>query len=168
MSMTEQDRRTALEQLMQRHGTRLLRFCAMYLKDAALAEDAVQDTFLKAYRYLDSFRGECSAETWLTGIAINTCRDYLRSAWLRHTDRRDIATLPEQPVSPSLPDDTVLTEVMALKRKYREVILLRYYQGLMLQETADALDISPSTVKQRLRKACDILRTRLKEWYDEE
>ena len=168
MSMAHEDRKVSLDRLMTQYGTRLLRLCTLYLKDFALAEDAVQDTFLKAYRRMDTFRGDCSEETWLTGIAINTCRDYLRAAWLRHTDRRDISALPEEACPPPLPDDTVLTEVMALKRKYREVILLRYYQGLKLQETANALGISQSTVRQRLRKACDILRTRLKEWYDEE
>lgn len=162
------DREAGLIRLMHQYGTPLLRLCTLYLKDSALAEDALQDTFLKAYRRMDTFRGDCTEQTWLTGIAINTCRDYLRTAWLRHIDRRDITTLPETPCLQQWPDDTVLTQVTALKRKYREVILLRYYQGLKISEIALTLELSPSTVKQRLRKACDILRTTLKEWYDEE
>ena len=61
----------------------LLRTCYMYLHDKALAEDATQETFLKAYKALDSFRGESSEKTWLMRIAMNTCRDMKRSAWFR-------------------------------------------------------------------------------------
>ena len=57
---------------------------------------------------------------------------------------------------------------MRLPARLREVILLRYYQEMSLKETADALNLGMSTVKQRQKKANDILRERLKEWYDEE
>lgn len=65
-------------------------------------------------------------------------------------------------------DDTVLSEVTRLPRRYREAVLLRYYQGLRLKETAEALQISNSAVKQRLKRANAILRERLKEWYFDE
>jgi len=62
----------------------------------------------------------------------------------------------------------VLAEVNRLPKRYREVILLRYYQGMKLKETADALQISTSSVKQRMKRANAILRDRLKEWYYDE
>lgn len=158
-----------IETLMDDHGTRLLRLCFLYLKDAQLAEDAVQETFLRTWRNLDAFRGECSESTWLTGIAVNVCRDMLRTAWLRHIDRRvELSQLPESGQADAYPDGEVLTQVMALPARLREVILLRYYQGLTLKETADALSIGLSTVKQRQQKANQILRKRLKEWYFDE
>ena len=151
--MTQTERRDALTRLMQTHGDAVFRMCCLYLKDVHLAEDATQEAFLKAYRHLDSFRGECSEKTWLTGMAINVCRDYLRTAWLRRVDRRvDISLLPECAQADEYCDSTVLTEVMALPAKLREVILLRYYQGLTIQETADALHIGVSTVNQRQKK----------------
>ena len=61
-----------------------------------------------------------------------------------------------------------LAEVNRLPKRYREVILLRYYQGMKLKETADALQISTSSVKQRMKRANAILRDRLKEWYYDE
>ena len=82
------DRQAALERLMAQYGTALLRMCCLYLRDYSLAEDAVQETFLKAYARLDSFRGDCSEQTWLMKIAINTCRDMLRSAWMRRRIER--------------------------------------------------------------------------------
>ena len=81
-------REAALTGLVERHRTALVRMCCLCLGDASLAEDAAQETFLKAYRALDSFRGECDEKTWLMRIAINTCRDMRRSRWTRHVDRR--------------------------------------------------------------------------------
>lgn len=57
------DNRDTLDQLMQQHGSRLLRLCTLNLRDASLAQDAVQDAFLKAFRRFDSFKGEAEALT---------------------------------------------------------------------------------------------------------
>lgn len=79
--MKEKSERAAwLEQAMARYEESLLRMCFAYLGDAALAEDAVQETFVKAYRALPDFRGEAQEKTWLTRIAINTCKDVRRGA----------------------------------------------------------------------------------------
>ena len=158
--------RSELERLMEQYGSRLLRMCALYLKDADLAQDAVQETFIRAYRHIEDYRGESSERTWLTAIAINVSRDMLRTAWFRHQSRStDIDTLPEKPAEFEFPDNTVLTEVMHLPAKYREVVLLRYYEGLKLKEVASALGLSDGRVRSRLNRANELLRDRLKEWY---
>ena len=69
--------------MMARHGGDILRLCLLYLGDRQLAEDAFQETFVKAWRHRDAFRGECSERTWLSRIAVNTCRDMLRRGWFR-------------------------------------------------------------------------------------
>lgn len=167
--MEREEQREQLERLMEEYGTQILRMCAVYLRDSDLAQDAAQETFIKAYRHLPQFRGECSFKSWLTGIAINTCRDFLRTAWFRRIDRRfDTAVLSETPAPNDFEDHTVLAEVNRLPKRYREVILLRYYQGMKLKETADMLKISSSAVKQRLKRANAILHDRLKEWYFDE
>ena len=164
--MDREEQREKLNELMDEYGTQLLRMCTVYLHDYDLAQDAVQDTFIKAYRHLPTFRGDCSTKSWLMGIAINTCRDYLRTAWFHHIDRRvDTDALPETPAPEEPMDHTVLAEVNRLPKKYREVILLRYYQGMKVRETADALKLSSSSVKQRIKRANAILHDRLKEWY---
>ena len=71
----------------------------------------------------------------------------------------------EHGVFQGMADATVITEVMSLPHKLREAVLLRYYQGMKLKEVADALHISPSTVKQRLDRANTILHSRLERWY---
>jgi len=153
---------------MEQYGSSLLRMSALYLKDADLAQDAVQETFLKVYRHLNDYRGDSSEKTWLTAICVNTCRDMLRTPWFRHQSRMDVDTLPEKPVDFIFPDNTVLTEVMRLPVKYREVVLLRYYEGLKLKEVASALRLSDGKVRSRLNKANSILRERLKGWYYDE
>ena len=69
----EEDREAWLERAMGQYEESLLRMCFACLGDAALAEDAVQETFLKAYRALDRFRGDAGEKTWLLRIAVNTC-----------------------------------------------------------------------------------------------
>ena len=160
------DSEAVLERLMTQYGTQLLRMCCLHLRDVSLAEDAVQDTIVKAYRRLDDLSDDSRERAWLMRIAINTCRDYLRTAWFRRIDRRvSLDMLPETSCEGVFPDKTVITEVMSLPPRLREAVLLRYYQGLKMKEMADALDISLSTVKQRLNRANQILHSRLERWY---
>lgn len=161
--------RSDIDRLMRQYGSQLLRLCTMILEDASLAQDAVQDTFLRAYRRFDTWREDASEKTWLTAIAVNVCRDYRRGAWFRRIAReKDVADLPGQSTEFPFPDNTVITEVMRLPDKYREVILLRYYQNMKQKDVADALRLSDRAVRQRLHKANEILRDRLKEWYEDE
>ena len=84
-----------------------------------MAEDAVQDTFLKPGNR--GFRGESSEKTWLTRIAINTCKSYLRSPWLKR--RADSALLENLTVDPTgQMDDTLPRAILSLPNKSREII----------------------------------------------
>lgn len=162
------DAQEILDQLMQQHGSRLLRLCTLNLRDASLAQDAVQDTFMKAFHRFDQYRGEAEALTWLTSIAINVCRDYRRTAWFRHVDKRVEADALPYAAEFTFPDHTVINAVTNLPPRYREVILLRYYQHMKQKDIAAALHISDRAVRQRLQKATAILREQLKEWYEDE
>lgn len=150
----DSSREERLNGLMLTHEKELTRLCCLYLHDALLAQDAVQETFLKAYRRLDSFRGEASEKTWLYRIAVNTCRDMTRGGWFRHVDRAvEIENLP-MPVSPPSAEHIALTSaIMDLPTKYREVVLLHCDQGLTVRETAKALGITAPAVINRLKKA---------------
>ncbi len=157
-----QERDQAFEELVAEHQTMLLRTCFLYLGDRALAEDAVQETFLKAYRSMDAFRGESSRRTWLMKIAMNTCRDLYRSGWFRWTDRRYTPDmLPETAAPVAEEDSELLLAVMRLPRRLREVTLLHYYQGMSTVEIADSLHIAQSSVSGRLKRAREKLRAAL-------
>lgn len=151
-----------LVQLVNQYQTPLMRMCYLYLHDEDLARDAVQETFLKAYKGLDRFRGECSEKTWLMRIAMNTCRDMQRSGWFRHMDRRITPDqLPEATVSADEEDVELTMAVMALPKKYREVVMLYYYQDMSVVEVAQALGIAQSSVSGRLKLAREKLRAAL-------
>ena len=159
-----------IRRLMESYGDAMLRMCYLSLHDVMLAEDAVQDSFLKAYQKWYTFRGECSEKTWLMRIAVNTCRDYRRRAWMRWNDRRaDVEQLILPGGTPvDSADDTVLRAVMALPPREKEAVLLRYYQQMKLGEIAQALDIPEGTVTSRLNRARAKLRRQLEGWYFDE
>ena len=153
-------------ELVSEYQTSLLRMCYLNLHDAGLAEDAVQETFVKAYRTLGEFRGDSSLRTWLMRIAINTCRDMQRGSWLKHISRT--VTLDElaEP-SESFPEDALAVnmEIARLPVKLRETVLLYYYQGMGIGEVAEALGIAVSSASERLKRAKEKLRYALKEAY---
>ncbi len=150
--------------LVDQYQGALLRLCFFYLHDRTLAEDAVQDTFLKAYKALPSFRGDSSAKTWLTRIAVNTCRDMRRGAWFRFTDRR---VTPEDVPPASVPPfdnsdaDALARAIIRLPVRQKEVILLYYYHDMTIREIAETLHIHISSVSGRLKHALARLRTLL-------
>ena len=152
-----------LERMIRENQVSLKRLCYLYLHDEAMAEDAVQETFLKAFRSLGDFRGEANEKTYLTRIAINTCKDMLRSGWFRHIDRRiTVDMLPSQEKIKDPAHRDVAGVVMNLPRKLREVILLYYYRGLNTLEIAETLNISQPAVTGRLKRAREKLKGILK------
>lgn len=155
-------REEAMNQMVDAWQTPLLRLCYIQLRDQSMAEDAVQETFLKAFRSWDAFRGDCGEKTWLTRIAVNTCRDMQRGGWLRHTDRRVTPDmLPEAIVPPAEDHQDLTLAVMNLPRKYREAIMLYYYQDMDTMEIGKALGIAQSSVSNRLRRGREMLRKAL-------
>ena len=145
-------------------GDRLLRLCTLYLGDVHLAEDAVQETLLKAWRNAARFRGGGSEMTWATRIAINVCKSYLRSPWNgRRAPADELDKLFTDTGDPQV-DDTLPRAIMALSRPYREVIILYYYQELKAREIADILHVDVSTITARLSRARKQLREALGGW----
>ncbi len=153
-----------LEKLVNAWHLPLLRTCCALLGDADLARDAVQETFVKAYRALPSFRGECSEKTWLMRIAMNVCHDMRRGSWFRIVDRRvSLEDLPEPVYSPHDEENGMMTAILSLPDRDRRIILLYYYHNLTLQEIADTFGISQPAVSKRLKKAQGKLQAMLKE-----
>ena len=159
----EAERARTLTRMVGQYQGALLRMCYLYLQDASAAQDAVQETFLKAYKGYGAFRGESQERTWLTSIAINVCRDMNRSAWLKHTDRR---VTPEDIPLAAPEDEDALALAEAIRRlppRHRDAVLLYYYQDMTIKEAAEALHAAPSTILKRLEQAREKLRHLLAE-----
>lgn len=156
-----------MERIMSEYGDSLYRMAFLYLKDAHLAEDAVQETFIKVYRSYNTFRGDSSEKTWMMRIAINICKDMLKQPWRKHVD--ETAVLDEIAVV-SIPDSTdyngLMIEIMKLPPKYKEIVLLHYYQDIKTSEIAAMFEIPLGTVLVRLKRARAMLEKNLKGWYD--
>lgn len=159
----EEAKEERLCSLMERYEKSLLRMCCVYLRDTSAAEDAVQESFLRAYRSMDDFRGESSEKTWLYSIAMNVCRDMRRAAWYRYVDKRiDFDRLPQAVAPVSEVSIALMTEVMRLPRKNMEAVWLYYYENLNLREVGALLGVTPAAVGYRLDKAKKLLRRALK------
>lgn len=156
-----ESRTEALARLVHEHQSSLLRLCYLSLRDEELARDAVQETFLKAFKAYDRFRGDSSEKTWLTHIALNVCRDLRRSNWLRFIDRRvtpesvqRIADAPDKHIA-------LRFAVSQLPIRLQEAVLLYYYEGMTIDEIAEVLHTAKSTVSLRLKQAREKLHIEL-------
>lgn len=165
------ERDEALTYLMNTYGDNVIKLCCMYLKDPVLAQDAAQDTFVKAYRFMDSYLGQeaLSEKAWLMRIAVNTCKDMLKSNWFRRVDKHpDMTAFCKENAFLSPQDRTLFDTILRLPRPQKEAILLYYYQGMSIEDIACALHLSKSTVHKRLQKAKERLRNELERWYYDE
>lgn len=152
------------------------------LQNSADAEEVAQETVLKAFRHLDSFRGEARFSTWLLRIALNEARMFLRKT--RGVSLRSLAEMEESDYEPiylaswrEVPSTVweqkelreELTHCLALlPEAYRETLVLRDIEGYSIQETARLLNISKNNVKIRLLRARlkmrDMLAPKLQSW----
>jgi len=157
------DNRKRLSEWIDKYERCLLHLCWVYLRDVNMAEDAVQETFLKAYRHMETFRGESSEKSWLFRIAMNVCHDMRRSRWMRMLDRRvdiDKLVIPVEGVSDV--SIALMEEIMRLPQKYREVIFLFYYEDMKMTEISALIGAPVSTISDRLHRARELLRKALK------
>ena len=147
--------------LVERYSAPLVGLCSRLLRDRDLAQDAVQETFLKAYLKRGSFRGENekSEKTWLMQIAVNVCRDQMRTSWFRLSDNESALDALNQ-AAVEAPEEAVLLRILigSLPRKYSVVIWMYYYQDMAVCEIATVLERSTAVVYRRLREAGQMLR----------
>jgi RNA polymerase sigma-70 factor (ECF subfamily) len=135
------------------------------LRDTHDAQDAAQDSFIKACRALHDFSPDASLYTWIYRIAMNTCLDYRRKRIQCHMDSHSIAEdmpslrpSPERLYESKEISDSVRSALQKIPEKLRATIVLRELDGLSYEEIAEILDISTGTVKSRISRAREELR----------
>jgi RNA polymerase sigma-70 factor (ECF subfamily) len=156
--------------LVERYQDRIFALTRHYTKSAVEVEDIVQDTFLKAYRRLETFQRQSSFSTWLYRIAVNTALDFLKRAGRSPVQAVEDPELSASPiraqagsgVAIASPDATLRREELAritqqvldeLPDIFRTVLVLREFEDLSYQQMADVLGISIGTVESRLFRA---------------
>ena len=150
--------RDAFEEVVDRYGLQLLRTARLILRDEALAEDAIQETFLKAWQRIGSLRDE-DPGPWLTRIAMNESISTYRR---RHrfqalTQRFGRLGGGKREVSSEARLD-LAHALDQLTAEQRAAVALRYYQDLSVEETARTLKVPVDTIKSRLKTALRRLR----------
>ena len=167
--MAECEWEARLTDWVRMYSEPLMRLCFLQLRDYALSEDALQETFMKVWRAMPQYERSAirNDRAWLCRIALNVCHDMQRSRWMRHVDAaRALDSLPPAIFAVEAEDRTLLLDVMNLPEKFREVILLYHYQRLTLRDIAQALQLDVSTVHTRLKKAERMLKQVLTEEVD--
>jgi RNA polymerase sigma-70 factor (ECF subfamily) len=147
------------------------RVCRGMLKDADLARDATQETAFRFLRDLPRFRGDSAIRTWSIGIALNVAREMRRTSYRSEMSARD-ARLDASTRAPRSPDDSAaaseesehVRELLdGLPDRQREALILRYFEGLSVEEAAAAMSCAAGTVKATVHQALRALKNRLKQ-----
>ncbi len=148
--------------LVRKYQERIRGYCLWTLRNAADADDAAQEVFIKAYRSLGGFRGAAGFSTWIYRIAVNHCRDLLRKgarnkaeSWdaLREEQGEAAEALISQPEPPHERRRQMQEILAQLPEDYRTILLLREAEGLSYEELAEFLHCSLDAVKARLKRA---------------
>lgn len=167
-------------ELVARHQRRATRIAFHYLREAAEADEAVQDALVKAYTHLSSFREELPFEIWFTRILINGCLDRIkartrRERWLvpmpaSPTGQRDFAERvagkgpsPEDQVLGRERRQKLAAALSRLPDRQRSVFMLSHYEGCTSREVSGLTGLNESTVRVHLFRAIRRLRTLLAE-----
>jgi RNA polymerase sigma-70 factor (ECF subfamily) len=163
----------AIRAIMQANNRRLYRLARGILRNDSEAEDVVQETYVRAFTHLDSFRGDSSLATWLARIAMNEALGRLR----RQRPNVEWTTLPpgtleaqiiQFPLSATSDPEKTMAQreiqqvvehaIDDLPEAFRIVFITRVIEGMNVEETAEILGLKPETVKTRLHRARTMLR----------
>ena len=159
--------RQPVQELMERYQKNLYAAAFNICKNQMDAEDVVQETFVQYYTTKKEFENEQHIRAWLLRVVINKARNINRTFW-----KKNKCSLEDYMETLSFPDSQsrdLFEEVMKLPDKYRIVIHLFYYEDYSVREIADILKLSESNVKTRLSRGRSLLKTALKEeWENDE
>jgi len=155
----------AFEGIVRRWQGRLIGLAWRFCRDRAAAEDMAQEAFLKAFRSLPTFRRESKFSTWLTAVALNTYRSRLRSDGppllsLEPTRAISVAPVALADLQEEERMEAVRRLVLTLPARYRDAIVVYYFEERDLAESARVLGIAEGTLKARLHRGRELLKRR--------
>lgn len=169
---------SAFEEIVSFYQNKVFQICYRMLGNSHEAEDAAQETFVRAYMNIHSFDEKRKFSTWLyriaTNLSIDRIRkkkpDYFLDAEIKGSDGLTMYSqmsadqrLPEEEVESMELQDYIQKQILSLPPKYRSVIVLRYIDELSLQEISEVLDMPIGTVKTRIHRGREALRKKLRD-----
>lgn len=177
ITAAKEGNQAAYEKLTRKYKNLISTLIARMIKQTDDIEDLTQETFIKAFQFLDRFDNQFSFSTWLFKIASNNCIDYLRKKKLKtfsidkQMDAVDDEMYFEIPDTDLMPDKKIVERerkqiieeaIASLPEKYRRVILLRHFEMKEYEEIAEELNLPLGTVKAHIFRARELLNKFLK------
>ncbi len=165
-----------IDELVRKHQARIRRFVTYSTGDPDLAETITQDTLFRAYKGRESFRGDCSVSTWLTGIAINVTRDHQRSARYKFWKQVKTTAVDVQEMASFIPSEAVSPERRMLAKErvkdlykaletlsynQRTIFLMKFSEEMSVDEISEILGMAVNTVRTHLHRALTAVRSKL-------
>ncbi|WP_413363593.1 sigma-70 family RNA polymerase sigma factor [Lysinibacillus sp. 3P01SB] len=159
-----------LEYLMDTYGDALTKLSYSYIKDIGKAQEIVQDVFLLCYERFEELQQITSLKAWLYKVTINRSKDKLRSGWMKRVILNNF--IPAYTKAPNSTEQAFIRQeehhdllmlVLNLPIKYRETLLLFYYEDLSIAEISFMLQLNENTVKTRLKRARELLKQLVKD-----
>lgn len=155
-----------LNELIDQYGDELKRVAFLYVNDLNQCEDIIQEVFISCYQNLNKFKKESSYKTWLYRITINKCKDHLKRWSFRNivyrpvmqTVSRASTESPQSIYEKSLESNEIINSLSKVPAKYKEVLILYYYQEMSLKEISEITHTKLNTVKSRLNRGRKVLR----------
>ncbi len=161
-----------LERIMDEYGERLTKLAYNYVKDWGMAEDIVQDVFITCFRHFEKIEEILSFKAWIYRLVINRSKDVLKSsAFKRVVKNSNLLSLftskeplPEMSLVKRSEEEILSRSVLDLPVKYREVIILYYYEECSIEEIKRLLGLNGNTIKTRLNRGRTKLKNRMERW----
>jgi RNA polymerase sigma-70 factor (sigma-E family) len=171
LSLRGADADAAVEQLYAAHWRQLVRLSVLLVHDQAAAEDVVQDAFVAMHAHWSRLRDPDKALAYLRQAVVNGSRSALRHRVVVEKHARASAAGEATEDGPSIGGarrDAVRVALLQLSERQREVLVLRHYLDWSEAQIADALDISPGSVKAHAHRGSAALRELLGDWWEDE
>ncbi len=172
-----QGQRASYSELVKRHQRGLLRLSMRFMKDMDVAQDVVQDAFIKAYEKLNLFEGRSSFKSWIYQIAVNTARNKLRENRYEFTNIDDVhlsvSATAESGLVHRAVGEIIQSEVDRLPFKQKTALVLRVYEDMSFAEIAEVMECPYDTAKANYRhallklKETFELRSELRKWTED-
>ena len=156
-------REEAYRQLIEEYSNKLLRTCYLILNDREEAEDVVQETFIKVFNKIDTFKEKSGLYTWIYAIALNLSKDRMRikqdmlelkDEWIGIDD-------VESHVEINFDREQLRKEIFEMNSLYKEVLVLFYFEELSIKEISNLLNEKEGTIKSKLSRGRNMLKESL-------
>ncbi|MGL4850502.1 MAG: RNA polymerase sigma factor [Clostridium sp.] len=164
LRVIKSDREKAFEDIVLEFSDRIYNLAKLYTRNEELSKDITQEALIKIYRYLDNFKGDSAIYTWIYKITINTCKTMcIREK--KYNNIEDITFIKEEgyeeKVIENLEKGYLLEALERLKKEYKTVLYLYYYEDLKIKEISEVLEKREGTIKTWLKRGKDALEKEL-------